>query len=398
MNRRQARAWLESTVEQSRITILHGLPRVGRSALLTAWCDDQVGVQRLRPAEVAACSAPLQVIDHLGGTEVDDFIGAFREIEASRRSRYVIAPLDLAATRRLQEALPGSVQIVVLDPLQRHEVLADEFEIAEPFTVEVEPVASPLARNRPMFDLDQHWLRGGLPESLEAESDLASLKWRQQMIDALLLRDYTRWGLSPGLKISDVLTWVAGQNGGEFDLDNPSIGKRADVRSALHVLERLGVVRQLRNYPLRSEASLTRKPKIHIRDSGLLHAMLGIETIEQLRAHSLMGESWEGYAIETLIHAANRPDTAQFYREPGPDGADEIDLVLDFRPWNGRLVAVECKAGPETPPRPGFYRAMNAIGATDGFVVHSGSGSQAELKTPRHDLAMARARIIELAS
>jgi hypothetical protein len=80
MNRRQARASLESTVEQSRITILHGLPRVGRSALLTAWCDDQVGVQRLRPAEVAACSAPLQVIDHLGGTEVDDFIGAFREI------------------------------------------------------------------------------------------------------------------------------------------------------------------------------------------------------------------------------------------------------------------------------------------------------------------------------
>lgn len=72
--------------------------------------------------------------------------------------------------------------------------------------------------------------------------------------------------------------------------------------------------------------------------------------------------------------------------------------MLDFRPWNGRLVAVECKAGPETPPRPGFYRAMNAIGATDGFVVHSGSGSQAELKTPRHDLAMARARIIELAS
>lgn len=72
--------------------------------------------------------------------------------------------------------------------------------------------------------------------------------------------------------------------------------------------------------------------------------------------------------------------------------------MLDFRPWNGRLVAVECKAGPETPPRPGFYRAMTAIGASDGFVVHSGSGSQTDLKTPRLDLATARARIIELAS
>lgn len=398
MSRRQARAWLDTIVEQSRITVLHGLPRVGRSALLTAWYDDQVGVQRVRAHDIAACSAPLQVLDHLGGTDVALFVDAFRKIEASRRTKYVIAPLDLAATRRLQEELPGNVQIVDLDPLQRHEVLADELEIAQPVAAETERISSPTASNRPVFDLEQHWLRGGLPESLEADSDLASLRWRLQMIDALLLRDYSRWGISPGIRIRDFLTWVAGQNGGEFDLDNPPIGKRADARAALTVLERLGVIRQLRNYPLRSPASLARKPKVHVRDSGLLHAVLGIETIDQLRRHSLMGESWEGYAIETLIHAADRPETAQFYREPGPYGADEIDLVFDFRQRNGSLVAVECKTSPGTPPRPGFYRAMTAIGATEGFVVHSGRDAEPNLKTPRFDLASARARIVELAS
>lgn len=398
MSRRQAQAGLDATVDRSRITLLHGLPRVGRSVLLAAWCDERSGVQRIRPAEVAGCSAPLQVLDHMTLSDVGVFVDAFREIEAERRSKYVIAPLDLAATRALQEALTGTVQIVDLDPLQRHEILANELETAEPKGPETDLAPSPMATNRPAFDLDLHWLRGGLPESLEAETDAASVQFRLQMLDALFQRDYSRWGITGGLKLGDFLTWVANQNGGEFDVDKPPLGKKADAKSALHVLERLGLIRPLRNYPARSTASLSRMPKIYVRDSGLLHAVLGIETVAQLRGHPQMGGSWEGYAIETLILAANRPDTAQFYREGAQGGADEIDLVLDFRPHNGRLVAIECKTNPGESPRPGFYRAMTAIGATEGFVVHSGRGSEPNLDTPRLDLPSARARIVELAS
>lgn len=396
MARLQARDRLDAAVEQSRVTVLYGLPRVGRSVLLADWCEDQIGLQRVKADDVATCTAPLQVLDHLNVGAAGVFLDAYRNIEAERPTRFVVAPVDLAATRFLQEELTAAAQLVVLDPMQRHEWLAEELEAAEPSGPEADFAPVESATNRPAFDPDRHWLRGGLPESFEAASDAASFQKRRDLIDGLMLRDYARWGISPGLQLTDYLTWVANQNGGEFDLAQPPIGKQADARSALFLLSQLGVVRQLRNYPGGSTASLSLKPKVHVRDSGLLHAVLGIETMTQLRGHRLIGESWEGYAIETLIMAAGRPGTAQFYRKEGPQGPDEIDLVLDFRAHNGKLVAIECKVSPDEPPRPGYYRALEAIGATDGFVVHSGAEANLAARTHRLDLDSARMRVLDL--
>jgi len=397
MARDQAWGRLAATVPNSRITVLHGLPRVGRSTLLAQWCEEQSGLQRVTVADIATCTALIQVLDHLSAPGAAAFIDAFRLIEAERLTRFVISPLDLGARRQLQEQLSGAVQLVALDPLQRHELRSEELAMAEPSGPEanLEPVET--TTNRPGFEADRHWLRGGLPESYEAASDAASLRMRRDLIDGLMLRDYAPQGIGPDIQMMDYLTWVANQNGGEFDLVDPPFGKKAEAKSAIYVLDQLGVVRILRNYPAGSTTALSLKPKIHIRDSGLLHAVLGIETVAQLRSHSIMGESFEGYAIETLIAASNRPEAAQFYRKDGPEGADEIDLILDFRPHNGKLVAIECKTSPGEPPRPGFYRAMNAIGATHGFVVHSGSESILTYTTHRLDLDSARARVIELA-
>ncbi|WP_396594608.1 DUF4143 domain-containing protein [Brevundimonas sp. R86498] len=383
-------------MKQSRVTVLYGLPRVGRSVLLADWCEGQVGLQRVKAGDVATCTAPLQVLDHLdvGGAGV--FVDAYRNIEAERPTKFVVAPVDLAATRFLQQELTAAAQLVALEPMQRHEWLAEELQAAEPSGPEADFAPVESATNRPTFDPDRHWLRGGFSESFEATSDAASLQKRRDLIEGLMLRDYASWGIAPGPQLIDYLTWVANQNGGELDLAKPPIGKQAEARSALFLLIKLGVLRQLRNYPGGSTASLSLKPKVHFRDSGLLHAVLGIETMPQLRGHRLLGESWEGYAIETLILAAGRPSIAQFYRKEGPEGPDEIDLVLDFRAHNGKLVAIECKVSPNEPPRPGYYRALEAIGATDGFVVHSGGEANLAAGTHRLDLESARMRVLNL--
>lgn len=397
MARDQARGRLDAAVEQSRVTILYGLPCVGRSVLLADWCDDQTGLQRLKAEDVATCEAPLQVLDHLNIAGARVFVDGYRSIEAVRPTRFVIAPVDLAATRFLQEELTAGAHLLVLDPLQRHEWRAEALQSAEPAGPESDLVPVETATNQPPFDPDRHWLRGGLPESLEAASEAASLQTRRQLIDGLMLRDYARWGITPGLQLIDFLTWVSNQNGGEFDLAQPPIGKQADARSAMVLLSRLGLVRQLRNFPGGSTASLSLKPKIYIRDSGLLHAVWGFETMDQLKSYpQRLGDSWEGYAIETLIQAADRPGTEQFYRKPGPQGPDEIDLVLDFRAHNGKLVAIECKVSPDEPPRPGYYRAVEAIGATDGFTVHAGAEANLAAEPHRLDIDSARERVLDL--
>jgi predicted AAA+ superfamily ATPase len=195
----------------------------------------------------------------------------------------------------------------------------------------------------------------------------------------------------------DVLRWAANRNGGELDDTDCPGTKASELRSMLYVFDRLGITRRLVNYPEGSSESLGRKPKLYVRDTGLLHAVLGIETMEQLRGHQLLGESWECYVIEALIAATGGLCTPQFYRTAGKD-ADEIDLVLDFETFNGRIAAIEIKLGEEQSPRPGFYRGCETIRATDRILVHSGSTSHMSDKVDRIPLSTAIQHVRRIAA
>jgi predicted AAA+ superfamily ATPase len=288
------------------------------------------------------------------------------------------------------------VRTIEVPPLQPDEYLGAQLKTEVAANPVLGASAEPTPTNSVIVDPHQHWLRGGIPESLQAESAAASLVWRRNMIDDLLARDYRDFDVPAASRLRDLLLWIANQNCGEFDEDGFSLMKRAEMRSALYVLEQIGIVRRLSNFPADSNLSFAKKPKLYIRDSGILHATLGIETVDQLRARRDIGSSWEGYATEALIEASQGRATYQFYRAEGEEGEDEIDLVLAFTSASV-IAGIEFKTSPAAKPRPGFFRACSAIDARERFVVHSGDVAQSDEGIPRLDLLTAIGRVRGLA-
>ena len=399
--RRLALAALDRAERLHLVTLLRGVPRVGRSRLLSHWAGQRAGARHETVATMLTSDAPIQVFDRLRRSDVPAFVEGYRRLEAKgHRVKLVVAPEDLGAMIDLERDLPGIAGVVEIPPLQPDELpdIALSIEDAAGPILNVMPSDQPT--NRPPFDPHRHWLRGGLPESYDADNDKDSFDWRHAMMRGLLLRDYAEFKISPILGVDEALTWVADRNGSELDVDKPPRGKKTDALSAIKVLSQLDLIRVLPNYPAGSTASLAAMRKVYLRDSGLLHARLGIQTMTQLRASPKMGDSWEGYAIETLIIAADGQASCQFYRQEREDeqeGPDEIDLVLDFAQSGGPVVGIEFKVSPDKKPEDGYGRAMRRIGATEGFVVHSGPTSNLEAQIQRLDLATARQRIHALA-
>jgi len=365
---------LNDAVRYSRITLLHGLPRVGRTEVVTNWGKERGDIEHTAVADLHLQGAAVRFLDHFRLEDVDGLVDWYRANENDAAlPRLVIAPIDLLTRRKLSDALTGSVRLIALNPMQLADFLEEHSLASGTSGPTTEIVAEPQTTISPALDPHVHWLRGGLPESLYTENDEVSFAWRAQMIQGLLNRDYSSWGIAANASLRDVLRWVANRNCGELDdADHPTMTKR-DLRSALYVLRELGIIRTLSNFPEGSDESFGELPKIYVRDSGLLHAILGIETLEQLRRHPKVGDCWESYALEEMIVATEGYMSPQFYRKTvdGP-GADEIDLVLDGQKLGGRIVAIECKTNPSDRPKLGFYRGCEAIGATDRFVVHAG--------------------------
>ncbi|MEZ6001035.1 DUF4143 domain-containing protein [Hyphomonas sp.] len=270
------------------------------------------------------------------------------------------------------------------------DIAGEHFELFDTSGPACESVVEPQSRNLPMFEPHVHWLRGGLPDSVKAESDVDSLAWRLQMLAALLDRNYCDWGVTQAFDLQGILRWVANRNSCELDDTKCPMVTPRELRMALRLFDQLGITRRLPNFPAGSDESLGEMQKIYLRDSGLLHAVLGIETLEQLQRHSSVGDSWESYAIEEMIRAAADFATPQFFRKWNDDGKwDEIDLVLDAQLHNGRIIAIECKTNQKDNPEAGFYRGCEFIGATDSFVVHSGGDKIVDGKVDKLDLSTA---------
>jgi hypothetical protein len=379
-------------VAGNRITLLVGLPRVGRSKALGAWA---AGRNDILPFDVT--DAPgVMLLDHIGFAQVPDLTSRFRAAEAASLDvRFVAAPVDMATAHRIATEFAGSVCRIECDPLQLDDIIAEQAAptTASGPTADVVAVAGPAPS--PAFDPGLVWLRGGLPQSLAFAEDEVSLNWRRQLLDHLLSRDYSTWDVPAASRLPDVLRWLANQNGGELDESGTGpLDKKADFKAAVHVLEHLGLVRRLRNRAFGDVASLSKLSKVYVRDSGLLHSVMGIETLEQLLTHDAKGESWESHALEALIQAADRRGSPQFYRrKSGGGGEDEIDLVLDFKARCGKLIGIEFKVAPHAAVKPGFHSGCDAIGATDRLVVHAGAEPLMGTGIERLDLASAIQRV-----
>ena len=215
------------------------------------------------------------------------------------------------------------------------------------------------------------WLRGGFPMSYLAVDDAASLAWRRDFVRTYLERDVATFGPRvPASSLERLWTMLSHRQGGllnasalahALDVSPQSVTRYIDLLVDLLLVRRLPPL--VRNVGKR----LVKSPKIYVRDSGLVHALLGIPSLTALAGHPVVGSSWEGFVIETLASVLRWPAAASFYRTSG--GA-EIDLVVEFP--GGETWAVEIKRSLAPKVSRGFHVACEDLAATRAFVVHAG--------------------------
>jgi predicted AAA+ superfamily ATPase len=245
--------------------------------------------------------------------------------------------------RQSSETLAGRLSILELTPFLWHEVVASG-RTSEP-------------------DL---WLRGGFPESVLAPDDATSFRWREQFVRTFLERDIPQLGFRvPAATLTRFWQMCAHLQGQVLNLSalGRAIGEsHTAARHHLDILEQTYILRTLPAHEANLGKRLVKSPKMYLRDSGLLHALLDLETMDALAGHPVYGASWEGFVVEQVLAHADGW-RATYYRTAK---GDEIDLVLTRR---SRRIAIEAKASSAPTVTRGFWTAMTDLGLREGYVV-----------------------------
>ncbi|MDP3355638.1 MAG: ATP-binding protein [Polaromonas sp.] len=214
------------------------------------------------------------------------------------------------------------------------------------------------------------WLRGGFPDSYLARSDAASLRWRQQFITTYLERDIPQLGPRiPAQTLRRLWTMLAYEQAQMLNAARlaASLGVSGQtIARYLDLLCDLLLVRRLEPWARQSSKRLVKAPKVFVRDSGVVHALLGLGSQHDLLAHPVVGGSWEGWIIENLLACAPPQTQASYYRTAV--GA-EIDLLLEL-PGN-KVWAIEIKRSSAPTVSRGFHLACDDVSATRRIVVSS---------------------------
>ena len=244
------------------------------------------------------------------------------------------------------ESLAGRVAYVELPPLLAPEIFTDQPSVA---------------------DLNALWLRGGFPLSWLAPSDADSMTWREVFMATYLEKDIPALGPRiPATTLRRLWTMLAHHQGELLDLSKLAAALAISgqtVSRYIDLLCDLMLVRRLPAWHGNVGKRLIRSPKVYVRDSGLVHALLGLPNLDAVLGHPIAGSSWEGFVMEQLINAAPQAQ-ACFYRTS--NGA-EVDLVLTFR--NQQTWVVEIKRSSAPTVSRGFYQAATDLGAVRKLLV-----------------------------
>ena len=312
------------------------------------------------PVDEARLAEPMTALSPLRGIVVID------EIQRRPDLFPVLRVLADRSPRRARFLLLGSASPALLR--QSSESLAGRLETVEIGGLLVSEVGT--------HSLDRHWRRGGLPRSYLARSDAESWTWREQFVRTFLERDVPQLGI--GIAAPTLLrfwTMIAHYHGQIWSHAEParSLGvSEPTVRRYLDALAGVFMVRELLPWHENLGKRQVKSPKVYIRDSGLLHQLLGIRTASDLLRHPKAGASWEGYVVEQLLGIL-RPDEAYFW---GTHGGAELDLLLFVR---GRRFGIEVKRTDAPARTPSMASAMTDLKLEAMAVMYPG--------TRRYDIA-----------
>jgi predicted AAA+ superfamily ATPase len=353
----------EALARQAAVALI-GPRQVGKTtlALEIAKARPSLYLDLERPADRAKVQDPeLFLRAHADKLVVLDEIHRAPEIFASLRGLIDEGRRTGQATGRF--LLLGSASIDLLR--QSSETLAGRVAFVEMAGLQASEIAG--------SGTGQHelWIRGGFPGSLLAAGDEASFAWRLDFIRTYLEREIAMFSPRvPAEMMRRLWTMLAHSQGGTLNASAlaQSLGVSAPtVARYVDLLSDLLLVRRLPPFHANIGKRLVKSPKTFIRDSGLLHALLGLRSRDEVLAHPVAGHSWEGFVIEQLITAAPPRTDVMFFRSAA---AAELDLVLELP--GGRRWAVEIKLGLAPSIGKGVYHAAADVEATKKFVVYSG--------------------------
>ncbi len=355
IRRRTDLALLQAALKRSRVAALLGPRQCGKTTLarqfVPATSPNYFDLED--PASLARLSEPDTTLRPLKGLVVIDEIQRrpdlfpLLRVLADRRplpARFLI--LGSAAPERLKqssETLAGRLETIPLEGFR----LAD----------------------LGVADLGRHWRRGGFPLAYTARTEPDSLAWRRQFLQTLVERDLPQLGVTiPSAALRRFWNMVAhyhGQIWNSAELARALAVNETTVRRYFDLMTDVFMVRQLPPWHENLGKRQVKAPKVYVRDSGLLHALLGIPNQRELENHPKVGASWEGYAVEEILKAL-RPDDAYFWATH--NGA-ELDLLL-FK--DGRRIGVECKRADAPVLTPSMRIALADLKLDELHVVYPG--------------------------
>ena len=225
--------------------------------------------------------------------------------------------------------------------------------------------------HRDPSSLQKLWLRGGFPESYLAASDIDSLEWREMLVRTYLERDIPQMGFRiPAERLRRLWTMLAHLQGEAINYS--SLANNLEVSSKviahyLDILVDLLLVERLEPWHQNVKKRLVKSPRFYIKDSGIVHHLLGIARFDELLSNPILSKSWEGFAISNILSVLPNHVKAHYYRTAS--GA-EIDLVLTLS--STERWAIEIKYGLAPKVGRGFHQAVDDVSATRKWVVYSG--------------------------
>jgi len=250
------------------------------------------------------------------------------------------------------ETLAGRIRFIELSPFS-----ASELSIQDGY----------------QYDMEEHWLRGGFPDSYLATSNDQSWSWRGDFISSYIERDIPLMG--PHIQSTTMRrlwTMLAHNNGQQANYSKlgESVGVNyKTIKSYIDTLSDFYMVRQLQPWSGNSKKRLVKAPKVYLRDSGIAHRFLTITDFESLLGHPVVGASWEAFVIENILGQLSDKWRYSYYRT---SAQAEIDLVLE---GPNQIWAIEIKRSLSPSVSKGFYYACDDINATHKFIIYPGEDS-----------------------
>ena len=348
---------IKSGFDRSPIVSITGLRQSGKTTLAKDFASQYQGscthFDLEDPRSLARLSEPMTALENLSGLVVIDEVQRLPAIFpvlrvlADRKEKpacfLLLGSASPLLIKEISESLAGRVALLEMDGFNLMEVGSAESKVL--------------------------WNRGGLPPSFLAGSDTSSLQWRKDFMTLFVERDLPQFGVTfPSAAMRrfwamlahyHAQTWNASELAKSFDVSQAIIRKKLDILTGAFA------IRQLPAWYENLGKRTVKSPKIYLRDSGLLHALLDLSTFDQLQSHPKLGSSWEGFCIEQILSITGSLNAYFWATHAG----SELDLFILHK---GKRIGVEIKYSDGPSTTRSMRQAFEDLSLDHLFVVYPG--------------------------